>query len=104
MTSKGSMEGDLLRETGRSLARLGFSSRANGQTFLRPLDGGFAAAHLAFVEHEFDIDVTIDVAIRFNAVEDLAPWARNSATSSAEVRIESPFPMAVAFRKQSYAS
>jgi hypothetical protein len=53
--------------------RLGFSPRPKGQTFVRPLDGGQVAAHLTFIKHERerDLDVTIDVAIRFDAVEAL---------------------------------
>ncbi len=65
------LERELLEETGRRLLPLGFSSRPKGQTFFRPLDGGLVAAHLTFIEREHDFDVTVDVAIRFHAVEEL---------------------------------
>lgn len=64
------LERHLLHETGKRVARLGFSSR-KGQRFLRPLEGGLVVLHLTFIEHECDFDVTTDVAIRFDAVEEL---------------------------------
>lgn len=65
------LERDLLHETGKRLARLGFSSQPKGQTFMRPLNGGQVAVHLSFIEHEHDVDVTADVAVRFDSVENL---------------------------------
>jgi len=65
------IERGLLRDFGERVARLGFSSRPIGQTFLKPMHGGVSAAHLSFIEHENDFDVTVDVAIRFDAVEEL---------------------------------
>ena len=65
------LERELLRETGKRLVRFGFSSRPKGQTFQRTIEDGLAAVHLSFIEHESDVDVTADVAIRFDAVEDL---------------------------------
>src|SRR5687768_7494379 len=65
------LERSLLRATGMRVARLGFSARPKGQTFLRQLSGGFVAMHLTFIEHESDFDVTTDVGIRFDAVEEL---------------------------------
>lgn len=64
-------ERDVLRRTGMRLAGFGFSARPRGQSFLRAIDGGQASVHLSFIEHEHDFDVTADVAIRFDAVEDL---------------------------------
>ncbi|HWO25765.1 MAG TPA: hypothetical protein VNO30_43815 [Kofleriaceae bacterium] len=65
------LEHELLRETGKRLARFGFSTRPKGQTFHHDIDGGRVGIHLSFIEHESDVDVTVDVAIRFDAVEDL---------------------------------
>jgi len=64
-------EKELLEKTGQRLSQFGFSPRARGQAFPLPIDGGRAAVHLSFIEHEADVDVTIDVAVRFDAVEDL---------------------------------
>jgi hypothetical protein len=65
------LERNLLREIGRRLVRLGFSSKPKGQTFYRDIDGGRVAVHVSFIEHVADVDVTTDVAIRFDSVEDL---------------------------------
>ena len=65
------LERDLLDALGGHLPGLGFPSRPKGQTFFRPLEGGLAATHLTFIEHEQDLDVTVDVAIRFHSVEEL---------------------------------
>ncbi|HEU4730474.1 MAG TPA: hypothetical protein VFT22_21395 [Kofleriaceae bacterium] len=65
------LEQALLQELGRRLVRFGFSSRPKGQTFSRSIDGGRVAVHISFIEHAADVDVTTDVAIRFDAVEDL---------------------------------
>lgn len=65
------LERNLLVETGRRLSRLSFSPQPRAQTFLRSIDGGQVAVHLSFIEHDHDFDVTADVAVRFDAVEDL---------------------------------
>jgi hypothetical protein len=41
------------------------------QEFRREIDGGRSVVHLSFIEHQEDVDITVDVAIRFHAVEDL---------------------------------
>jgi hypothetical protein len=65
------LERNLLQELGRRLVRFGFSSKPKGQTFYRDIDGGRVAVHVSFIEHVADVDVTTDIAIRFDAVEDL---------------------------------
>jgi hypothetical protein len=72
------IERELLEETGKRLAQFGFSSRPTAQSFTRGLYpdsveamAGRAAVHLSFIQHEANVDVTMDVAIRFDAVEDL---------------------------------
>ncbi|GAB4528704.1 MAG: hypothetical protein Tsb0020_45790 [Haliangiales bacterium] len=62
---------DLLHAIGTRLAQFEFSTRPRGQTFYRDIDGGRVAVHIGFIEHESDVDATVDVAIRFDAVEDL---------------------------------
>jgi hypothetical protein len=52
------------------LTRFGFSG-PKGQTFERKSETGRVAVHLSFIEHETDFDVTTDVAIRFDSVEEL---------------------------------
>lgn len=64
-------ERTLLQDTGQRLARSGFATRPKGQTFHRDIEGGRAAVHLSFIEHPADVDVTVDVAVRIDAVEDL---------------------------------
>lgn len=46
-------------------------ARRRGQTVEWDIPGGRAAVHLSFIEHTGDFDTTVDVAIRFDAVEDL---------------------------------
>lgn len=65
------LERELLDEVGKRLARFGFSVRPKGQSFHRYFKDGRVVVHLAFIEHANDFDVTVDVAIRFDAVEDL---------------------------------
>lgn len=71
MRSLRDLRGDVLREFGRRLARFGFDPRPKGQSFLRKIEGGRVSVHLGFISHENDFDVTIDVGIRFDAVEEL---------------------------------
>lgn len=63
----------LLDRVGGLLVRHGFSPKPKGQRFDRPLlAGGRASLHLSFIPHgQFDFHVTGDVAVRFDAVEDL---------------------------------
>lgn len=64
------LERTLLSEIGRGLNEFGFS-RPKGQTLERRTEAGRVAVHLSFIEHETDLDVTTDVAIRFDSVEEL---------------------------------
>ncbi len=64
-------ERELLRLMGTRLDRIGFATRAKGQSFHRDTDGGRESIHLSFIEHEHNFHATADVAIRFDAVEDL---------------------------------
>lgn len=62
---------ELLRQLGQRLADFGYPSRPSGQTFYRRIANGRTAIHAAFVEHDEDVDVTVDVAVRLDDVEDL---------------------------------
>ena len=71
------LEHKLLQETGKRLVRFEFSLRPRQQSFYRDIDGGRVAIHLSFIRHTEDVDVTIDVAICFDAVEDLVHRSNN---------------------------
>lgn len=61
----------LLSEVGARVVRFGFREKPVGQSFLRPFSGGRASFHLAFIKHLSDFDVTADVAVRFDSLEEL---------------------------------
>lgn len=61
----------LLSEVGKRLKVHGFKPRAAGQTFTRDSTHGRHAVHLTFIDHDTDFDVTADVAVRFDMVEDI---------------------------------
>jgi len=56
---------------GERLKRFGFNEKPRDQTFYRLIRGGRAAIHLALVPHQDDFDVTVDLAVRLDQVEDL---------------------------------
>jgi hypothetical protein len=60
----------LLSDLGPKLKSLGFTKK-RGQSFERVTESGRQACHVSFIEHEADFDVTADIAIRFDAVEEL---------------------------------
>ena len=53
------------------MSKHGFVKRFVGQSLRKPIDGGRWSLHLSFIPHESDFDVTADVAIRLDAVEQL---------------------------------
>jgi hypothetical protein len=61
----------LLTAVGGHLTPFGFSAKPKGQTFHRFFQGGRSAFHLAFIDHANDFDVSADLAIRFDRVEEL---------------------------------
>ncbi len=66
------LEKQLFREVGKAVARYGFEPKPSGQTFYRKESSGWAAFHLSFIPHEdVDFDVTADVAVRIDEVENL---------------------------------
>lgn len=48
-----------------------FSLKLSNQSYVKPFHGGKVTYHLTFINHEVDFDVTADVAIRFDALEDI---------------------------------
>jgi hypothetical protein len=62
----------------------GFERKVYGQSFRMPRPFGWAAVHLSFIPHgESDFDLTADVALRVDAVEELL-HADNSLISKKE--------------------
>src|SRR5215813_11354138 len=61
----------LLERVNRRLSPYGFARRPRFQEFSRKTDFGRHGFHLSFIRHEEDFDVAGDVAVRFDAVEDL---------------------------------
>jgi hypothetical protein len=66
------LQKSLLQEVGKVVAQHGFDPKPVDQSFRRRLPDGSAVVHVGFVPHgDVDVDVTGDVAVRFDAVEDL---------------------------------
>jgi len=77
------LQTQLLRSFGEKLSKYGFGEKAVGQSYVRREHYGSWICHVAFIEHESDFDITVDVAIRVDAVEDLLN-ADNSFISQKE--------------------
>ena len=66
------LENRLLKELSSILPKYGFSAKYRGQTFYMPKPFGWAAFHLAFIPHrEVDFDLTADIALRVDAVQEI---------------------------------
>lgn len=65
------LEEQLLYELSFGLAKHGFKRKARDQSFYKPTAFGRVAFHISFVKHKYDFDVTADVAIRVDELEDL---------------------------------
>jgi hypothetical protein len=50
---------------------LGFPAKPESQTFFRDTPYGWDAFHISFIRHMDDFDVTADVAVRIDALEEL---------------------------------
>lgn len=61
----------LLETVGKQISNLGFVGKPADQSFVRNFPGGRASLHLAFIKHPEDFDVVADVAVRFDALEDM---------------------------------
>lgn len=58
----------------------GFQKRIFGQSLRKPFEGGYAVVHLTFINHEDDFDITVDVGIRFDQLENLIHENNNLIT------------------------
>jgi len=58
------------------LAAIGFTYKPKVRSFHRPIEGGRQSLHLGFINHKEDFDVTADVAVRNDAIEDLVNETR----------------------------
>ncbi len=65
------LQEEFLKRLATELRRYGFQSKAADQAFYRIMPFGWWGFHLAFIPHDADFDVTGDVAIRVDKVENL---------------------------------
>jgi hypothetical protein len=66
------LQNKLLHEVGGAISEYGFSPKPVGQDFYQKRPFGRASLHLSFIPHDqTDFDVTGDVALRVDAVENL---------------------------------
>lgn len=65
------LENALLKEAGGRLEKYGFSARLREQAYYRTTPHGQSCIHLSLIKHVEDFDVTVDVGIRIDAIEDL---------------------------------
>jgi hypothetical protein len=65
------LQRQLLASVALRLSKYGFDPRVHGQSVWKNSADGRASIHLGFIEHDSDFDVTVDVAIRIDALEDL---------------------------------
>lgn len=70
-STNATLKREFLRAIGSRLSNFGFPKRPRGQTFYRKNELGSDAVHFSFIEHEFGVDVTTDVAVRLDDVEDM---------------------------------
>jgi hypothetical protein len=84
----------LLQELGTRVTKYGFEPKPVGQSFYCDIPGGRWALHVSFIRHERDLDVTVDVAVRIDAIEQIVnrhdaemsdAEKRRSATLGAEL-------------------
>jgi hypothetical protein len=64
-------EDQLVALVGQGVRKHGFECRPKDQSFYRKCTFGHAMFHVAFIEHQDDFDVTADIGIRFEDVEEL---------------------------------
>lgn len=61
----------LLNEVAPRMVAYGFEPKVKGQSVYRKTAEGHWAFHVSFMRHEHDLDVTADMAVRIDAIEDL---------------------------------
>lgn len=71
MTKLKELSNRLLREVAGKIAGDGFKARVSWQEYYKRENFGKSYFHLSFIRHVDDFHVTADVAIRFDAIENL---------------------------------
>lgn len=69
--NKKELKKELLEILLKRLSELGFDKKIRGQSFWKPINNGRGSVHLSFINHSNDFDVTLDFAVRIEALEDL---------------------------------
>ena len=72
----------LLEEVAAKISQFGFDPKIREQSFYRKIPIGRQAFHISFIKHSKDFDVTGDVAIRVDALEELLNTARSNLKKS----------------------
>ena len=67
---KKEIKSSLLDGLGNKLAKFGFNKKPRMQAFYRNIESGWACVHISFIDHTDDFDVTVDMAVRFDEIED----------------------------------
>jgi hypothetical protein len=80
------LEKDLIKKLAERVGEHEYDTRARGQSFYQQTPFGKVALHLAFIEHATDFDITADIAIRFDALEDIINEGSNLLTMSEKRR------------------
>jgi hypothetical protein len=70
-TERAIAQRELLAHVGQKGSILGFAPKPSGQTFYQSVPEGKWAFHVSFIPHESDFDLTVDLAVRINKIEDL---------------------------------
>jgi hypothetical protein len=68
---------ELLSEIGKRLCVYGFPKRPSGHAFRKKTDFGHIACHLNVAEHPNEFSVAVEVAVRFDEVENLVNACRD---------------------------
>jgi hypothetical protein len=68
------------------MAAHGFKPEPVGQSFYRDVPGGRWAFHVSFVRHETDMDITADVAVRVDAIEQVVNQCETGLTDAEKRR------------------
>lgn len=71
MTLIKELEKALLTELATHIGKHSFDPKPSDQSFHKRMPFGRLGFHLSFIKHKTDFDVTADVAVRFEALEDL---------------------------------
>ncbi len=70
MENQKALQTCLLKSVGKAIRNLGFRQNLSSQVFHRPTHFGKQSLHLSFIPHKEDLDITADVAIRFDLLEE----------------------------------